>query len=84
MARSDFQSVEIVTDLCRHANGYHILIMFLLVSGYSQAEVAQMLGISRQALHHETVVIRQMYFAGRKLSQRTARKEKNKAKTLQI
>ena len=80
MKRNDFASVEVVHDLCQYANGYHILIMFLLVSGYSQAEVAQMLGISRQALFHETLVIREQYRAGCRLSQRAARQTRDKAK----
>lgn len=84
MKSHDLQSVEVVTDLCRHANGFHILILFLLVSGYTQAEVSEMLGISRQALHHETLVIRQQYYTGMKLNQRTAKQARDEAKTNQI
>ena len=68
-----FTQVEVVLDLLRHCNGYHVLILFLILSGHSQAEVAQLLGISRQALNDEMILIREQYRAGRPLTYREAK-----------
>lgn len=82
MKEHGYECVEVVEDLCRYCNGFHVLILYLLVCGYSQAEVAQMLNISRQALFHETNVIRMQYHEGRKLNQRSARQARDKAKQI--
>lgn len=73
MKSKDFGAVETVLDLCKYCNGYHILILFLLVCGYSQVEVAQMLGVSRQALNDELILIRAQYIKGRKMTYRQAK-----------
>lgn len=73
MKQNDLRSVEVVHDLCRYSTGYQVLVMYLLVAGYSQAEVAQMLGISRQALNDEMILIREQYRTGEKLTFREAK-----------
>lgn len=72
MSKSDLEQVELVADLCRHCNGYQVLVLYLLVSGYSQAEVSRLLGISRQAVNYELIQILESYRAGQRLTYREA------------
>lgn len=72
MSKSDLEQVELVADLTRFCTGYQTLILFLLVSGYSQAEVSRLLGISRQAVNYELIQILESYRAGQRLTYREA------------
>lgn len=81
MRSKDFGTVETIIDLCKYSSGYHLLIMYLLVSGYSQSEVAKMLNISRQALNDELVLIRAQYIKGRKMTYRASKEWTRKRAT---
>lgn len=81
MKSHDLQSVEVVEDLCRHATGYHILILYLLAYGFTQAETARLLGISRQALNDELVLIRAQYILGKKMTYRASKEWARKRAT---
>lgn len=73
MKSNDIATVESVLDLTRYCNGYHILLLYLIASGYSQVEISQMLGISRQALNDEMILIREQYRAGRPMTYRESK-----------
>lgn len=81
MRAKDFAVTETILDLTRHCSGYHILLLYLLVCGYTQAETARLLGISRQALNDELILIRAQYIKGRKMTYRESKEWTRKRAT---
>lgn len=70
---NDFATVETIHDLCKFSTGYDLLVVFLLVSGHSQTEVADLLGVSRQAVSDQMLILWERYKAGRWITAREAK-----------
>lgn len=78
MKQNDFATVETVLDLTRFCSGYDLLVVFLLISGHNQAETASLLGVSRQAVSDQMLILWERYKAGEWLTTREAKARKRR------
>lgn len=76
MTRDDLQSVEVVHDLCMVANGVDLIIVYLMMLGLRQTEIADLMETTRQAVNDRLVRLQARYHEGRMLSARESKKKR--------
>ena len=64
--QNDLRSVEVVHDLCAVCDGHDLIVIYLVLLGYEQIEIARLMGVSRQAIDDRLKHVQERYHAGKR------------------
>lgn len=77
MNRVDLSDIDTMTDLLRVCGPYDTLVLYLIMSGHRQSEAAELLGVSRQAVHDQMRRMWVRYMTGKEPPKKRYNKRSN-------